>query len=363
MTTRKKFALRAFALTLACFVSVLVVEGGVRVRQYLRYGSTKNTLYSTIVDGDSGLIIPAPNQSTGTIRINSRGFRSPEISSVKPAGTIRLAFLGASTTFCAEASSNEATWPHLVWKSLQSEWPQIPLEYVNGGVPGYTVASSQRNLQHRVRRLQPDVIVIYHAVNDLSKDTRELAETQGIFRGDVDEPSLLGRWFLSWYLVEKNLDIALRQRQDAKKPNYVKFNADTLPNGFRRRLTDLVRAAQDVAPVVALATFSQRVRRDQSPEERLRASNTHLYYMPHMTPDGLLEAFDAYNRVIRDVALERRAVLIGEEETVPADDLHFNDSVHFKDQGCVRMAARVANGLSGSPRFRQLMNEGAGTGR
>src|SRR3712207_5046244 len=94
-------------------IALFILEGGLRVRQYLKYGSTKNTLYETIQDPASGLVIPKPNQSTRTIHIDSRGFRNPELIVPKPEGLVRIAFVGSSTTFCAEVSSNEATWPHL----------------------------------------------------------------------------------------------------------------------------------------------------------------------------------------------------------------------------------------------------------
>src|SRR5688572_4445439 len=44
-------------------------------------------------DRESGLRLPVPNSSQGKIRINSQGFRSPEVPVPKPPGTVRLAFL------------------------------------------------------------------------------------------------------------------------------------------------------------------------------------------------------------------------------------------------------------------------------
>jgi lysophospholipase L1-like esterase len=192
----------------------------------------------------------------------------------------------------------------------------------------------------------PDVIVIYEGVNDLSRDTRELAERQGIFRGNVDDDNLLGRWSLAWSLVEKNLRLMYRQRQAAAAAlQRLRFEPAELSRGFRDRLDGLVREATETAPIVALATFSQKVRPEQTAAERLRAANTHLYYMPHMTPADILSAFDEYNRVIREIAEKHGLILIGGEETIPADDEHFADSVHFTDEGSRAMAARVASGL------------------
>ena len=54
------------------------------------------------------------------------------------------------------------------------------MDYVNAGVPGYGLDSVLRNLEHRVRPLRPEIIVIYEATNDLSFDTYELAKRLGL---------------------------------------------------------------------------------------------------------------------------------------------------------------------------------------
>ena len=63
--------------------------------------------------------------------------------------------------------------------------------------------------------------------------------------------------------------------------------------------------------------------------------------MPYMTPNSLLDAFDAYNQIIRDVAMEEDAILIDTAMAIPGDAAHFVDSVHFSDQGAAAMAKFV----------------------
>jgi lysophospholipase L1-like esterase len=350
---------KAAVLLGSVIVALLLLEGAVRVRQYLKYGSAHPDLYTTTIDPATGLPIPAPGQRTPRIQINSLGFRGPELTVPKPPGTIRLAFLGASTTFCAEASTNEATWPHLVWDSFQKKWAGVKFDYLNAGVPGYGLEHCLRTLQHRIRPLNPDLIVIYEAVNELSRDTRELAKQQGITRGRVDEAGTLGKFLLTWLLIQKNLDIIRRQRGAAEGQQQLTFNERELSRGFENRLRTLIIAAKEVAPIVSVATFSQKVRRDQTVAEQLRASNTHLYYMPYMTPANLLRAFEEYNRVIRQVAIETGAILVEGEETIPGADQYFNDSVHFRDAGCRLMARRFEKTLLQSTLVSALVNERA----
>ncbi len=357
---RSQLRKRLLLVALSIFSSVLAllfVEAAARIRQWFKYGSAGNTVYSTTVDPASGLEIPTPGHRTRTISINSRGFRGPELVIPKPRGRIRLAFLGESTTFCAEVSSNEATWPHLVWKSLQDSWPTMQFDYVNAGVPGYGVTQSLRNLEYRVKPLHPDVIVIYHAINDLSKDARALAVQQGLFDGkSVVDHSLVGRWSLAYYLVATKYQMIRRGKRATELSGRLDFDPPTFSRGFHHRLRELVEASKAAAPVVAVATYSQWVRRNQAPEDQLRACQSTIYYNPFMSVEGILKGVEEYNRVIRDVARETGVILVEGENNIPGDERHYNDSVHFKDAGAKIMAQRVMGALMRSEPFNRLVS-------
>ncbi len=356
MTSRTPLRLRLVLLVSSIILSLLVVEGAARVRQYFKYGSAANTVFKTTTDPVSGLLIPEPGSATRTIRINSKGFRSPELEEPKPLGRIRLAFVGSSTTFCAEVSGNEATWPNLVWKELQKKHPDVKLDYLNASVVGYLVNTSLKNLEDRVKPLQPDLIVIYEGFNDFSKDTRELARKQGLYSGESMEVNdFLSRYSLTWYLIEKKSQMILRGRRAAQPTGRLTFDPVTLSQGFQQRYRGLVEASQQIAPVTAIATLSQWLRPEQSTEEQIRACQSTLYYNPFLSVDGILKGMEAYNHAIRSVAQETGAILIDDENAIPGDDRHFNDSVHFNDTGAEIMAQRVVDALEKSEAFKQLV--------
>lgn len=355
LSHRQKVVLSTVLVLLVVFLILALTEGAIRLRQWVKYGhyGQLDTIYA--VDQETGLRVPVANASTRTISINSLGFRGPPVKQPKPAGTLRLTFLGASTTFCAEVSGNELTWPYLVTQALQDAIPGINFDFVNGAVPGYTAESSLLNLRKRVAPLQPDVIVIYHATNDLSRETRSLASEQGIYEdGKVGEKSWLAEYSLLWYLVEKNLRLNDLQRDAVANRERLVFSPPALGAQFRKELTWLVTEAREVAGIVALVTFSHQIRPEQTPEQQLIAAKSALYYMPFMTPHGLIEAFTQYNEIIREVARETGAVLIEGETVIPGDSEHFNDSVHFKDAGSRVMAHRVSEVLLKSTKFQAL---------
>src|SRR6185295_12615301 len=131
MVTRSSWIPRLALMGIAVVIALLLVEGAMRLRQWLRYGSTRPAIAQLTLDSKTGLMIPL---ATEKVRLDSHGFRSPEVPMPKPAGTIRLAFTGASTTFCNEVSGNEATWAYLVVDSLRARYPGARFDFINASV-------------------------------------------------------------------------------------------------------------------------------------------------------------------------------------------------------------------------------------
>lgn len=350
------------ALALVCIVVVLIAlllalaEGAVRLREFIKYGYSGGVEKQLVVDAVTGLRIPIPLSHDGPIRINSLGFRGPEITVPKPAGTIRIAFIGASTTFCAEVSSNAATWPEIVTGQLRQRFPGVRFDYVNSGVPGYGLTQMRMTLSKRVAALQPDIIVIYEATNALSGNSYDLAVQQGVISKRPDkERSWLSGYSLLYRLIELNLTIKSRQDRVEQKSGKLRVDLAALARPYRADLRTLVAEARAVAPVVAVVTFATQYRRGQPHDAQLKAAETSLYYMPYMTISGLLDSFDAYNAVMRDVARESGAVLIAGEDQIPGNPANFTDSVHFTDAGSRAQALRVSGVLQSAPEIVDLV--------
>ena len=360
------------AAPVVCAIVLLafMTEGALRVRQSIREGVPWSSTFwggafwgtdqTYVTDPESGLRILVPNGHFGPVHINSFGFRSPEISVEKPAGRLRIAFLGGSTTYCAEVSRDQMTWPYLVVAAIQRRFPDLDIDFINGGVPGYLTSTLTPYLEKRIARFRPDVIVIYEATNDLSANSFVLAQEQGIKTHTIEESmGWLPRHSLLVYLVEKNLSVLEQQHPFGERQAQPKIVIDQarLDSMYRSELTGLVEASKKVAGLVVTVTFAPRVRADQSAEDLRAAAITSLYYMPYMTPEAILEGFQHYNNIMRSVAAEEDTLLVGDEDSIPADGEHYKDSVHFTDAGSVLMAKRVADSLLSSRRFLALVAE------
>lgn len=355
LSHRKKIAITTVLMVVVIATMLGLAEGVVQFRQWLTQGHSGKI--SDLFEQQGDLRVLIPGASTRTISINSLGFRGPPLAQQKTAGGLRIAFIGGSTTFCAEVSGNDSTWPDLVTEAIQKDYPDIDVDYVNAAAPGYTVKSSLLNFRRRVALLKPDITIVYHATNDLSWETRILAEKAGIYNNHKNNRnSWLGEHSLLWSLVVKNLRIKEVQKNALLSTDQLEFLPKNLGLKFRNELTQLVIEAKKVSDIVALATFSIRVRPEQTDAQQLSAAGSALYYMPFMTPQSLMDAFGQYNQIIADVARETGAILIDGETVIPADDEHFNDSVHFKDAGSRIMAQRVREALRRNADFEQLVD-------
>lgn len=99
------------------------------------------------------------------IEINSHGFRTREFELPKPAGLVRVVCIGGSTTVAGR--TNAETYPALLEARLRARHPGLALEVLNLGVSGVTHEHWLTRLE-RVLAFEPDVVVHYEAVNDLS---------------------------------------------------------------------------------------------------------------------------------------------------------------------------------------------------
>ena len=358
LSTRSKQRLMALVTVIALLLMLIAAELGVRIRQQLKYGAAATVEDYYTVDPKIGLRVPIANLSSGHISINSLGFRGPDLPVAKPSGTVRLAFLGASTTWCGEVSGNDYVWPHLVASSLRHAFPKVRFDYVNAAVPGYTMSSMLKSMDRRVAALEPDVVIIYEASNNLSGELREVAAKQGVIEAAQWEPfSWPSRYSLLWSLTEKNLRVFSAQRSARINPKRLSVDTTTLGKEYREELTEVVRAAQRSAKVVALATFSIHPRIEQAEEEQLHATSSAFVYMPFVTPRLVIDSFERYNQIVREVARETGVLLIEGENDIPGDRIHFADTVHFTDAGSKAMAERVTRALTISADLQNLVSK------
>ncbi len=344
---------RKVLYSLMCFLAfLLLAEGAVRLRAWVRYGSTsaQGTRSMYVFDEQLAMTVPrAGYELVGKeidVRINSLGFRGDEFSRQKPAGTIRIVCTGASTTFCEEVTNNQAAWPQQLEVRLRKAHPDARIEVINAGITGSAIDSSLKDLRGRLLGLDPDLVILYRANNDIVLDTRDLAIERGliepVFSQRTGLLTRIGQYSLLVHLVNTNLNLNTNSRTAA-----VKGTLDGIPPELPNRFVKTLGLIHDEliprdVPLV-LSRYLVKFRREQPRETQLANARLAFYHMPWASMDDLLDVFDGYNEAIAVFARSRGIPFADDHDSIPGDEVHFADYMHFTDAGCQLMADRFAH--------------------
>lgn len=177
------------------------------------------------------------------LRINSQGFRGPEVASDRPDGVIRIVCLGDSGTFGVK-NDPLPTGPRPRWvpsvsypeklAGLLERENRSRVEVVNAGVIGYSSSHGLRQLVVQVLPLDPDIVTVRFGANDLKTSWAPK-------RRALEPESPLLRWLLyrfhSWKLLR--LSLAAYQARGAAEPD-AKGLPWTSEERFRRNLGRMI---------------------------------------------------------------------------------------------------------------------------
>jgi len=106
----------------------------------------------------------------GWFTTNAFGWRGPEITEVRPPNTIRIAFVGASTT--SDDYGFRFSHPELVghWLNLWAAAQRLPytFEVINAARTGVDITSLEAIIRTEVLSVDPDLIVYYEGANNFA---------------------------------------------------------------------------------------------------------------------------------------------------------------------------------------------------
>jgi hypothetical protein len=293
---------------------------------------------------------------------NSLGFRGPEVKSPKPSGTFRIVCLGGSSTYGHGPSSDEATWPARLEARLRAARPERSLDVVNGGCRGYSTFESLGNYAFRLSDLEPDLVLIYHTVNDMRcalylDVQRDNTHWRAIWRDVPDSPFDGSYTYLVWrrYLTDHferfgdignfvivGFDENLKSVAGEERPPAYQIKEDTELGyrNFHRNLESIVALAKSDGAGVAIGTQAVLRRREPSQSDEVLA-------------------FNQMTDVLRKVALDRGALLVDVQSRVAAEETRRTGTdeaslfiqspdvveVHLTDEGADLVASLFADAL------------------
>jgi hypothetical protein len=123
-------------------------------------------VYDPVEPGPHPIFRHLPNASPpGWFVTNRFGWRGPDLTLEKPPQTIRIAFVGASTT----VSSGPFSHPEFIghWLNLWVESQRLPyrVEVINAGRTGIESTSIAAVVRQEVLPVDPDMVVYYEGAN------------------------------------------------------------------------------------------------------------------------------------------------------------------------------------------------------
>jgi len=327
---------------------LLAAEGGLRVRAWIRHGSLGPV--AALYEDDSTLgRRPKPGAtiigSERSVTINRLGFRGAEVALPKPAGLIRIATLGDSTTFGMEAADDDAVWVARLVAELNATGTRR-FDSINAAVPGYTLAMSLERLRRDVEPLDPDLVIVLQSATDIAAHSRR----QFRVIGEPSDPTM--EKGLAKSLQEHSLLVNLIRQNAA--PWLARFapqrRFDRLDergvDEFAATLTSLVEECTRQSRKVVLCTMPRSFGDDASNEDQHTLAGTALANNPSLSLTGLNDAYDRYNDAIRGVARRSGATLVDLAAEVPRGAALFVDATHLNDAGHARVADLIAEQLA-----------------
>jgi hypothetical protein len=184
---RQRWVRRALAVVAGLALAFVVAEVGLRVARVfvprvhgLTYSPTVRSAYDRI-DGTRELLERSvfgyqPLAETPGLRLNSRGFRTPEHSEEK-GEAFRIVVLGDSFAFGANGVPYGTLWHQVTGAALEEAGGRA-VEVINLGIPGVGPRFALRLWELEAERLDPDLVVLgFFVGNDLTDEGDEPLES------------------------------------------------------------------------------------------------------------------------------------------------------------------------------------------
>jgi len=289
--------------------------------------------------------------------VNSTGFIStPEVSYEKDRNTIRIVFLGGSSTAgTVPILPDGKTWPALVAKQLDEALPRRKVDFINGALAGYTTFESYGRLWARLRFYRPDVVVVYHGWNDMAYFRNAASAAWRCAPADggwsFERAHIRKRIQPSWidpYIEWSHLMCRIRRRcfseplmgeigpgGDGELANDFDPRA---PDVFRDNLKLMMKAQEVLGCEVYVAKQATLIVRDL-PENLRGKCMVHYHGFDF---DAHVRAFDAIYRVI-DEEIPKEQVI--DLTHLSGKTSYLVDHIHLSEEGCRRVADAVAERL------------------
>lgn len=295
--------------------------------------------------------VSQPGTGGGVTRHNSAGFRGDEFPP-KSATTLRIACFGASTTYGVGVDDNRDTYPAqletvLRERPLPAGWEDV--EVLNLGVGGYTSREILGTMERTIPELQPDVVLIQNAINDvIPRFYPNYRDDYAHFRTNFAplDVTVLDRmayrsqaWLAFAYAMGWIRPLSLQSQTQLPMPPVDEALANLAansPTGYEKNLSRAVAFAQSQGCRVWLLTQAYLdVPAFAGPNEASRRLE-----------GGYRAGLAEHTELVVALAAQSGAGLIRLDEQMPREQRFFTDPIHMSREGNRVKAELIAGAIS-----------------
>jgi hypothetical protein len=278
-------------------------------------------------------------------------FRGPVVKGQKPADTVRIWVAGASHGEDIYLPA-DVVFPNVIGAKLRLYG--VSAEVLNASRAGTAIDGDLAFLKREFERWRPDVVVLYQLSLDLALLSRQFlgpvrgkaAESEPVDGSRTEttrDASWAGRLYGKTTSYEL-LNAVVTTRISALQPSNDDIGTEARA-AFRRRLTRFVDEVRALGAEPVLCTFSTSFSPTSTAPVPVDVELFAHRFANHLSARGWLAAVEQLNKVIRDVAEDRRTPLVDTATVLAGREEMFRDQVHFTTEGHGVLADTIAIGL------------------
>lgn len=344
-----------FLVTFALFLLGLVVTEG--MLQCKHQSSLKKDFaqrQKKITGFDPFLqVVPMPNDKS--LNINRWGFRGEEIDKIKPPETYRIFVVGGSTVYCSRVSF-ELSHARVLEKQLRKRYTGFKIEVQNAGMHWHSSQHSLIKILFKIQDFNPDMIIIYHSINDLYRSFSPKEFALGPYRNDYSHylgpiapivqeyfseqtgfkmltlETILNFFRYSWFTDFRDLSSL------ESTSNLPEVSVNNWPSSiaFERNMKNLVTLVKTLNIDLVMASQPYLYRLDLSKVEReeiwFPATVGHIGDS-QVDISSVIKGMEAFNDISKRIAASNEVLFVDLEGAVPKSLDYFLDDVHYTEEG------------------------------
>lgn len=322
---------------------------------------------------------PTPNDPR--LHVNRWGFRGDDLDVRKDADVFRVFVFGGSTVYCGTLPY-EQTHCRLLEKRLRAAYPQYQVEVQNLGAEWHTSEHDTIKLLFLAQDFAPDLVVTFHAINDLVRslspdmfaDGRYWPDYRHYHGGAANlatggaKTPLLVRAAAGHWCSDLRFDTMQLNGPDGRgikgmrllfypKTQEIEIHQWKSLAAFRRNLDDFVQIARAKGLRVLLATQPSLYRDDLTPDERRLLGFPLSHYFDGRRPSlhSMVDGMRQFNDVTRNVARQNHVALVDLDTRMPKTTEYLYDDVHYTAAGSALVGNAFADTIIESRLIDQVM--------